>query len=445
MEQIPTTPYRLPVRCCQYPAPVDGCDAAFTIEASRVTFGRGCLSEVGARAKSLGVTRVLLVTDPFVGELPFAHLVRDSLRAQHLDVVVFTEVEIEPTDRSVLLAANAAREAGVTGFVSLGGGSVIDTAKIANLLSAHPDDLEAYVNAPVGRGKPVPGPLMPHIACPTTSGTGSEVTGIAVFDHTALHVKTAVASKELRPTEALVDPDTTRTLPGAVVAASGLDVLCHAIESFTARPYTRRPRADVPSARPMSQGSNPWSDLGCKEALSLCHRFLERACRDAADDEAREGMMWAATLAGIAFGNAGVHIPHAMAYAIAGLAHRTDYRRAGYPTLAAFVPHGLAVALGAPAAVSLTGATNPERHQIIAAALGEQRAISAEDAGACARERLVALMEALDVPCKLSTLGASSSDVAALIDGTLQQSRLLANAPLTVDAGVLRSLFEGSL
>lgn len=433
--------------CCHYPAPLDGCDGAFTVESSRVTFGRGCLAEVGSRARSLGMSRVMLVTDPFVRAQPWAETVLASLKEQDLDAVVFSDVEIEPTDRSLLEAARAAREARVTGFVSLGGGSVIDTGKIANLLSTHPDALDAYVNAPVGRGVPVPGPLLPHIACPTTSGTGSEVTGIAVFDHTTLNVKTAVASRELRPTEALVDPDTTRTLPNAVVAASGLDVLCHAIESFTARPYTARPRAVPASARPMSQGSNPWSDLGCREALSLCRRFLLRAHRDPSDDEAREGMMWAATLAGIAFGNAGVHVPHAMAYAIAGLAHRAQHHPAGYPAAGAFMPHGLAVALGAPSTFALTAKTHPERHREAALALGSfhARGAAEADVGEVLREQLLEIMRALDVPRSLSVLGASAADVLGLVEGTLQQSRLLANAPLPIDAPVLHGLFEGLL
>ena len=163
----------------------------------------------------------------------------------------------------------------------------------------------------------MPGPLAPHIACPTTSGTGSECTGIAIFDFVAHDVKTGIASRRLRPVLGIVDPDATRTLPATVVAASGFDVLAHALESFTARPYTQRPRPASPLARPLSQGANPYSDLACVEALRLLGVFLERAVHDARDDEAREAVMYAATLAGIGFGNAGVHVPHGMAYAVA--------------------------------------------------------------------------------------------------------------------------------
>ncbi len=299
------------------------CDGAFTVDASRVTFGAGSLPEIGDRARSLGMRRVALITDARLRALPWFDEVASSLAAAGLDTAVFDGVAIEPTDASLDDAIRFARDARPDGFVSLGGGSVIDTAKIAALLSTYPAPLRTYVNAPVGEGRAVPGPLAPHIACPTTSGTGSEVTGIAIFDDLALHAKTGIASPRLRPSEAIVDPRTTSTLPANVVAASGMDVLCHAIESFTARRYTQRTAPSSPTLRPMSQGANPWSDLGCREAIRIANAYLARAVADANDVEAREQMMWAATLAGIAFGNAGVHAPHAMAYAIAGIVHES--------------------------------------------------------------------------------------------------------------------------
>nr|MDQ3370756.1 iron-containing alcohol dehydrogenase [Myxococcota bacterium] len=315
--------------CAHLAAIAAGCETAFTVDASRVTFGRGCLAELGDRARALGIRRAAVVTDAHVATLPWFAEVTASLRAAGVDVACFTEVAIEPTDASFEAAARFATEARVDGYVSLGGGSAIDTAKAANLLASHPAPLRTYVNAPVGDARPVPGPLAPHVACPTTSGTGSEVTGIAIFDWVALHAKTGIASPRLRPTEALVDPRCASTMPASVVAASGLDVLCHAVESFTARPFTTRTAPLPPSSRPMSQGQNPWSDLGCREALRLLGAYLERAVADATDAEAREQVMWAVTLAGIAFGNAGVHAPHAMAYAVAGRVR--DFRAAGYP------------------------------------------------------------------------------------------------------------------
>src|SRR5262249_55823288 len=226
---------------------------------------------------------------------PWFDEVARSLAAASIDVAVFDEVAIEPTDASIDHAARFAQDARADGYVSLGGGSVIDTCKLADLLATHPAPLYDYVNAPIGRAVHVPAPLAPHLACPTTSGTGSEVTGIAIFDLLAMHAKTGVASPRLRPSEAVVDPRVTETPPAEGVAASGMDVLCHALESFTARPFTQRPAPHLPTNRPMSQGANPWSDLGCREALRLTGAFLGRAVSDARDAEAREQIMWAAT------------------------------------------------------------------------------------------------------------------------------------------------------
>ncbi|HLL24733.1 MAG TPA: hydroxyacid-oxoacid transhydrogenase, partial [Kofleriaceae bacterium] len=324
--------------CGHLAAAAAGLETAFTVDASRVTFGARALAEVGERARALGMTRIALVTDRQVRALPWFAEVLASLAG--LDVVIFDEVAIEPTDTSFEAAARFAASARVDGYVSLGGGSVIDTAKAANLYATYPAPLRTYVNAPVGDGRPVPGQLAPHIACPTTSGTGSEVTGIAIFDWLALEAKTGIASPHLRLTEALVDPRVTQTLPRSVVAASGMDVLSHALESFTARTYHAR----AAGPRPMSQGANPWSDIGCREALRILGTHLVAAVEG--DAEARAQVMWAATLAGIAFGNAGVHVPHAMAYAVAGRVR--DFRVAGYPD-GVLVPHGMAVAVNAPA------------------------------------------------------------------------------------------------
>jgi len=416
------------VSCRHLVAAAAGCDTAFTVDASRVTFGHGALAEVGDRARAHGMKRVALFTDARLRALPWFEEVTRALAG--LDVAVFDAVSIEPTDESFDQAIRFARDAKPDGYVSLGGGSVMDTAKAANLYATHPAPLRAYVNAPAGDAQPVPGPLAPHIACPTTSGTGSEVTGIAIFDWLALHAKTGIASPRLRPTEALVDPQVTQTLPATVVAASGMDVLCHAIESYTARPFTLRAKT---AARPMSQGSNPWSDLGCREAMRLCAAHLAAAV--AGDAAAREQMMWAATLAGIAFGNAGVHAPHAMAYAIAGRVR--DFTPAGYPE-GPIVPHGMAVALGAPAVFARFAEHAPDRHREAAALLGGPMA---DDLA----HQVRALSRAIGVPAGLTGVGYTAADIPDLVAGTLPQQRLLANSPCDVDADCLRELFHDSL
>jgi hydroxyacid-oxoacid transhydrogenase len=429
------------MNCCQSES---GWDTAFTVDASRVTFGRGCVRELGDRARALGMTRVALFSDPTVSQLEIFADAQRSLRDAGLDVVVHTDVTVEPTDESFRAAASFATDAKPDGYVSVGGGSVIDTAKAANLYASHPADFLDYVNAPVGAGRPVPGPLAPHIACPTTSGTGSEVTGIAIFDLLSLHAKTGIASPALRPTEALVDPDCTGSLPAEVVACSGLDVLSHAVESFTSRPFLRRAAAARPSQRPMSQGANPWSDLGSREALRLLGRYLQRAVDDSSDREAREQTMWAATLAGIAFGNAGVHIPHAMAYAVAGLVR--EFHPSGYPGAEPLVPHGMAVILNAPAAARLTAPADPARHLAAATLLGADAAGAGDaDAGAVLAEHLTGIMRSVGMPAGLAGVGYTDADAEALAAGAWPQQRLLGNAPIEVDEAMLADTFRDAM
>jgi alcohol dehydrogenase class IV len=430
--------------CSHAAAQQAGLDTAFTVDASRVTFGRGCLAEAGPRARTLGMKRVALFTDPRLAVLPSFTALHGSLVQAGLDVIVFSEVRVEPTDGSFQAAARFAAEAKPDGYVSLGGGSVIDTCKAANLYATWPAAFLAYVNAPVGEGRAVPGPLRPHLACPTTSGTGSEVTGITIFDLVSLGAKTGIASPHLRPTEALVDACCTETLPGPVVAASGLDVLSHALESYTARPFDRRPAPASPTLRPMSQGRNPWSDLGCREALALLGRYLVRAVEDASDDEAREQVMWAATLAGIAFGNAGVHAPHGMAYAVAGLVR--DFRPAGYPQEEPMVPHGMSVILNAPSVFRATAPTAPARHLEGARLLGaDVRGASEADAGEALAGCLVSLMRRIGMPNGLAGVGYGEADLGALTRGALPQQRLLMNAPIPLPAEALEQLFRGAL
>ncbi|UDY23285.1 hydroxyacid-oxoacid transhydrogenase [Nocardioides sp. Kera G14] len=418
-------------------------ESAYTIDASRVTFGEGALREVGERLRQYAGERVALVTDPRAGEWTWHPQVLESLTSAGFDVVEFNDVEVEPTDRSMQAAVEWARDAEPDLFVSLGGGSVIDTAKVANLLSTHDGELIDYVNAPLGGARPVPGPLKPHLALPTTSGTGSEVTGIAIFDLLDIHAKSGISSAALRPTEAIVDPAVTETLPPAVVASSGLDVLCHALESLTARPFTARPVSSPATSRPASQGHNPWSDLGCREALTLIGRHLRDAV--AGDPHARHQMMWAATLAGIAFGNAGVHVPHAMAYAVAGRIHDTSsYRPEGYPGDEALVPHGFAVAVNAPAAFRLLAETSPERHLEGARLLAPAHIADAapSEAGEVLSETLATLMRDVGAPNGLSGVGYTTDDIPGLVEGASPQRRLLDNAPAPIHDDELTQIFE---
>jgi alcohol dehydrogenase class IV len=424
-----------------------GGEQAFAIDASALTFGPGALDECGAELVALGARRVALFTDRRLAALPHLERARASLARAGLDAALFAEVSIEPTDASLAEAARFARDGRFDGYLSVGGGSVIDTCKAAVLLATHPADLTAYVNAPIGEGRAVPGPLPPHVACPTTSGTGSESTGIAIFDLAARHLKTGIASRRLRPSRALVDPGCTATLPREVVASTGFDVICHAIESYTARPFSARARPGAEAARPMSQGANPWSDLGSLEALRVAGRFFPRAVADAGDAEARGAMAWAATLAGIAFGNAGVHLPHAMSYAVAGLSHERGWRSPGYPDDGApFVPHGLSVIVSAPAVFRALAPSAPERHLEAARALSaETRGAAPSDAGPILADALAALMRATGAPNGIGAVGYAATDAPRLAAGAFAQKRLVDNAPLALDERELAALFERAL
>jgi len=432
--------------CCHY-ALTPGNESVFSVDPSAIAFGPGVLGEAGEHLKALSCKRVALFTDATLVELEPVSTALKSIRAAGIDVEVYSEVHVEPTDASFRKAADFAKGGRFDGYVSVGGGSVIDTCKAALLYATYPAELRTYVNAPVGDGKPVPGALPSHLACPTTCGTGSECTGIAVFDDLSLKVKTGIASRRLRPTLALIDPTCTRTLPSQVVAASGFDVLCHALESYTARPYTARVRPEKPGLRPMSQGRNPWSDVGAVEALQLAGKYFVRAVRDSGDSEAREALSWAATLAGIAFGNAGVHLPHAMSYAVAGLVR--DYRCRGYPQHEPMVPHGISVIVNAPSVFRATAPTSPERHLAAAVALGadpkEVGGVSAGLVGSILSHVVVDLMRAAEVPNGVGGVGYGEADLDALTRGAIVQKRLVDNAPMPVDEIVMRALFRGAL
>lgn len=427
-----------------YFTPTAGGDAVFAVEAPRIKLGAGALAELGPEARALGLRRVALFVDPTVARLEPLERARRSLAAAGVDAAVYDAIAVEPTDAAFEAAIAFARDGRFDGYVSLGGGSTIDTAKAANLYASHPADLMAYVNAPIGRAEPVPGPLRPHIACPTTFGTASECTGIAIFDLVAEEMKTGISHGRLRPTLGLLDPLSLVTLPAPVVAANAFDVFSHAVESLTARPFTRRPAPVDPTQRPLSQGANPYSDLACREAIRLVGATIEAAVADPADLAAVEKLMFAGMLAGIGFGNAGVHVPHAMSYAVAGLVR--DYRPSGWPDDHAMVPHGISVIVNAPACFRRLASRCPERHLLAAEALGaDTRNQPPERGGELLAERVIALMRSTGMPNGIGDVGYGAGDLDALADRAHQQQRLVQNAPGPVSREDLRALFADAV
>ncbi|HEX5412927.1 MAG TPA: hydroxyacid-oxoacid transhydrogenase [Terriglobia bacterium] len=417
---------------------------AFEMVTSGIRFGAGVTRELGAELSDLGTRHILVFTDPNLRNLPPVATALESLSGQKIRFSVFDSVRTEPTDESFKQAIAAAQADDFDAFVAVGGGSTMDTAKAANLYSCYPSDFLEYVNPPIGRGQPVPGHLKPLIAIPTTAGTGSETTGVAICDLESLHAKTGIAHRRLKPTIGLVDPDNTRTLPPEVAASSGLDVLSHAVESFTALPFLERPRPDRPIMRPAYQGSNPISDVWSLEALRLVAAYLKRAVADPGDDEARASMLLASSYAGIGFGNAGVHLPHGMSYPVSGLVK--NFQPRGYKVDHPLVPHGISVILNAPAVYRFTAQACPERHLKAAEILGAKvSGAKLEDAGRILADRVVEFMHDLKVPNGLRALGYESSDIPALVEGTLPQHRVTKLSPRPASADDLAQLFSDAM
>ena len=418
-------------------------DTAYEIATSNIRFGPGTTKEIGMDLKDRGLKRVMVLTDPNLRDQAPVQTALAAIAEAGVEYALFDQVRVEPTDAS-FKAAIAFAEQGFDGFVAIGGGSVMDTAKAANVYTTYPADFLTYVNAPIGRGEPVPGPLKPLIAVPTTAGTGSETTGVAIFDFVEMKAKTGMAHRYMRPTLGIVDPDNTRSMPPQVAASTGLDVLSHALESYTALPFNQRPRPDRPQLRPAYQGSNPVSDLWALEALRLVEQFLPRAVADPSDDEARSAMCLAAALAGIGFGNAGVHLPHGMSYPVAGMVE--SYIPEGYAIDYPLVPHGFAVIVNSPAVFRFTAPTCPQRHLRAAEVLGADcSGAKDEDAGAILADRIVSLMRQLGAPNGLSALGYGSQHIPALVEGTLPQHRVTKLSPRAANAEELAGIFEDAL
>lgn len=419
-------------------------ETAVTIDTSSVKFGRGVTREVGYEMKRLGASKVMVVTDPNLAQSRMVETALASLDAEDLKAALFDRVRVEPTDESFKDAIRLAQDGGFDGFVAVGGGSSMDTAKAANLYVTYPADFLDYVNAPIGKGRPVPGPLRPMVAIPTTAGTGSETTGTAIFDLVSMHAKTGIAHRFLRPAVGLVDPENTRTLPRMVAACSGFDVLCHGLESYTALPFTERAAPAHPSLRPAYQGSNPISDVWSTHAIEMTAQNIVDAANDPENESAREQMLLAASFAGVGFGNGGVHLAHGMSYPVSG--NVRGYAPPDYPQDEPIVPHGLAVILNAPAVFRFTAPANPTRHLHAAKLMGANvEGANPEDAGDILATAIVDLLRRLDMPNGLSAVGYSEADVDALVEGALPQRRVLDLSPRPVGRDELRQMFLASL
>jgi len=411
------------------------------LECTPLKIGPGASEEVGWELRRLGARRVMIVSDPGVAEAGITGRIKERIEAEGIEAEVFDRARVEPTLASFREAADFAVEGGFDGFVGVGGGSSIDTAKAAALVATHPAPILDYVAPPVGGGRLPPGPLRPLVAVPTTCGTGSEVTSFAVLDVPEHGVKTAISHRFLQPRRGIIDPLLARTLPGEVAASCGLDVVCQALEYLTARPHADLPAPESPEARPPYHGSNPVSDLLSETSLRYSGEYLRRAAAGGEDVEARGAMMLASALARIGFAPAGVHIPHACAYPIAGLVR--DYRPPGYPKDHPFVPHGHSVIVTAPAAFRFTYPTSPEKHRRAAGLLAGKPIEDADEETLPAV--LISLMKDSGAPRGLRELGYGDGDIPALVEGAMKQQRILRLAPREAGEDELAAIFRESM
>jgi hydroxyacid-oxoacid transhydrogenase len=419
-------------------------ETAFTMDTSSIKYGKRVTREIGYDMEEQGCRRVMVVTDPYLRDLEPVAVALEALRNRSIEAVLFDQSSVEPTDVSFKEAIAFAVKGHFDGYVAVGGGSSMDTCKAANLYATHPADFMTYVNPPVGKGTPVPGPLRPMMAIPTTAGTGSETTGVAIFDYLEMKAKTGIASRALRPIRGIIDPANTLTLPKMVAACTGLDQLTHALEALTALPFNQRPAPEHPRLRPAYQGANPISTVWASRAIEMIAKNLVRAVENPADEEARGEVLLAATYAGIGFGNGGVHLAHGMSYPVSGMV--SQYVPEGYPPGHPIVPHGMAVCLHAPAVFRFTAPANPQIHLYAAKLMGwDVTKAKPEDAGEIMAQAIIDLMRKVGMPNGLKAVGFGPQDVDKLVEGTLPQHRVTKLSPRPAGPEELRQLFLDSM
>ncbi len=354
-----------------------------------------------------------------------------NVESEGIEVGIWNGVEPEPTLESVEEGIEYASDVKFDALVAVGGGSSIDTAKLINLYTTYPtESVLDYIPQPVGKGKPIPGVLKPLIAIPTTSGSGSETTPTAVFTVAESGLKFGLTHEYLLPTLAVVDPINTITMPQQTTASTGLDALMHAIEAYTSKPYNVRPKPIRSDLRPVYVGSNPVSDNIAERSIELIGKYLKRAYHNGQDLEARFGMSLASYMAGIALGNAGTHISHAISLVLGGI---TD------------ASHGVCAAITAPALLEVLIEVVPEKLAKIAGMLGYDDEPSIKKRAARSVEAIKDLLSGFEFPNGLYDLGIKESDIPSIAEKTLLMRRLLNQSPVDASKKLIERILMRSL
>ena len=419
-------------------------ETAFTMDTSSIKFGQGVTTEIGYDMKNFGCKRVMICTDIRLVELEAVQITVESIKKANIEFEIFSNTAVEPTDLSFKEAIEFSKKGKFDGYIGVGGGSSMDTVKVSNLYATYPAELLDYVNPPIGKGIPIPGALKPMICVPTTAGTGSETTGVAIFDLLDMKAKTGIAHRALRPLMGIIDSNNTKSLPPMITACTALDQISHSLESLTALPYYKRSASEDPKMRPAYQGANPVSNIWASECLKLISNNLQRVIDDPSDDDARGQILLGATYAGIGFGNAGVHLPHGMSYPVSGMVK--NYIPPDYPQDHPTIPHGMSVILNAPSVFRLTATANPKLHLNCAELMGADiRGATLEDAGNILSDTIISLIRKVGLPNGLNAVGFNDDDIDDLVEGTLPQHRVTKLSPIPVGANELKELFLGNM
>jgi len=361
----------------------------------RIVSGAGSALQLSDQCQSLGISRPLLVTDPGLMAIGLVQPVLAALESAGVEAAVFDQVREDPPEATVLAAADLGRSQGVDGVLAVGGGSSMDVAKVVAVLLAGQQALSQLYG--VGN---VSGTRLPLVLVPTTAGTGSEVTPVAVIT-TGETTKAGVSSPVLLPDAAVLDADLTLGLPSAVTAMTGVDAMVHAIEAYTSR-----------------HQKNPISDNLARQALQLLARNIRTAVHDGKNREARENMLLGACLAGQAFANAPVAAVHALAYPLGGHYH---------------IPHGLSNSLVLPSVLEFNAASATELYAELAdIVVGAPVPGSAEAKTAAMIAALRSLIDDVALPATLQAAGVDENKLELLAEDAMLQQRLLVNNPRDV-------------
>ena len=370
-----------------------------------ILFGCGAARRVGEEAKAFGAQSVLIVCDPGIAATGMVDEVRSLLEEAGLSAGVFSEVVPEPPVESLEACIKMARQGKYDLVVGLGGGSSMDAAKVVAVMAVHEGKIEDMFGTDL-----VPGKGLPTIMMPTTSGTGSEATVNAILTDTKNNVKKGIVSRYLMPDVAIVDPLLTLSCPPRVSAASGMDTLTHAIESY------------------VSVKATPHTRLYALEAIKLCARHLRTAVLNGANIEGREGMARASLYAGISISNAGTAAVHALAYPLGAEFH---------------TPHGVANALLLPYVMQFNYLGDLESFGEIAQAMGEPLERLSRRARAEAAVHAVRLLsQDVGIPQHLSEVGVTESSLGRMADAAIEIRRLLDNNPRSMTRDDIYTIYR---